>query len=130
MNANLVNLNPNGKTEVKRQDSKKISLSNNVMKIIRKTSKSPEDPSKAIKVSPIRGLLMLKSSKLRKSPSPPNENRPILATDFIKQMINNNKNGNEGKLKIRRSPPRIGNENLNFTTDMKRLGMMADVQNV
>jgi hypothetical protein len=123
-----VNLNPNGKTEIKKQETKKISLSNNVLKIIRKTSKSPEDPSKAVKVSPIRGLL--KGLKLRKSPSPPNENRPILATDFIKQMINNNKNGHEGKLKIRRSPPRIGNENLNFTTDMKRLGMMADVQNV
>jgi len=101
------------------------------MKIIRKTSKSPEDPTKAVKVSPVRGLLMLKNTKIRKSPSPPNENRPILATDFIKQMINNNKSGGpEGKLKIRRSPPRIGNENLNFTTDMKRLGMMADVQNV
>lgn len=128
----MVNLNPNGKTpEVKRQDPKKISLSNNVMKIIRKTSKSPEDPNKAnIKVSPVRGIMTLKNVKIRKSPSPPNENRPVLATDFIKQMINNNKNGHEGKLKIRRSPPRIGNENLNFTTDMKRLGMMADVQNV
>lgn len=41
-----------------------------------------------------------------------------------------NKNAPEGKLKIRRSPPRINKENLNFTTDMKRLGMMADVQNV
>jgi hypothetical protein len=84
LNANLVNLNPNGKTEVKRQDPKKISLSNNVMKIIRKTSKSPEDPTKGVKVSPVRGLLMLKSAKIRKSPSPPNENRPILANDFIK----------------------------------------------
>ena len=53
-----------------------------------------------MKVSPVRGLLV----KLRKSPSPPSDNRPVLATDFIKQMIS--KNAPEGKLKIRRSPPR------------------------
>lgn len=78
-----MNLNPNAKTEVK-LDPKRISLSNNVLKIIRKKSKSTEAPNIATKVSPIRGLLLLKNAKIRKSPSPPNENRPILATDFIK----------------------------------------------
>ena len=81
----MVNLNPNAKTE---QKSKKISLNNNVLKIIRKKSKSPDNDPKPTKVSPVRGLLVLKNAKIRKSPSPPNENRPILATDFIKQMIN------------------------------------------
>lgn len=43
-----------------------------------------------------------------------------------------NKQAPEGqKLKIRRSPPRqVGVDGLNFTTDMKRLGIMADVQDV
>ena len=58
------------------------------MKIIRKKSKSPDYDPNPTKVSPTRGLLVLKNAKIRKSPSPPNENRPALATDFIKQMIN------------------------------------------
>jgi hypothetical protein len=81
LNANLVNLNPNAKND---QKSKKISLNSNVLKIIRKKSKSPDNDPKPTKVSPTRGLLILKNAKIRKSPSPPNENRPALATDFIK----------------------------------------------
>jgi hypothetical protein len=98
LNANLVNLNPNASKEVA---NKKISLSNNVLKIIRKKSKSPELDSMKTKTSPPRGLLVLKN--FRKSPPPP-DNRPVLANDFIKQMINSK--APEGKLKIRRSPPR------------------------
>jgi hypothetical protein len=124
----LVNLNPNANPKEQENVGKKISLNSNVLKIIRKKSKSPEDPDK-VKVSPVRGLLILKNSKIRKSPSPPGPDRPVLATDFIKQMIN--QKAPEGKLKIRRSPPRqTANEALNFTTDMKRLGIMADVQDV
>jgi hypothetical protein len=113
LNANLVNLNPNGKSENK---TKKVSLNSNALKIIRKKSNSPEN------TPPVRGML-----KVRKSPSPP-EMKPVLASDFIKSMMNKQP---EGKLKIRRSPPRVGGQgDLNFTTDMKRLGMMADVQDV
>ena len=87
------------------------------------------------------------SAKFRKSPSPPAHGEPLvlqqqdvnlakpqLASDFIKAMIKADKPGKGTKLKIRRSPPREAapknTSPLNFTLDMKRLGIMADIQGV
>ena len=91
----MVNLNPNAQPIVSsrgegKPNPKKISLSNNVLKIIRKKSKSPDGPTNPdakaaqIKVSPMRGMMAFNSNqsngeksrvilmkKVRKSPSPP-----------------------------------------------------------
>jgi hypothetical protein len=122
-----------------------------MLKITRKKSLSPD---KVFENSPmLSNFKLLNQNAAPVETKPPNQrkvsenkeqSKPILASDFIKDMMNKDKlksiqNAGFSKLKLRRSPVRIGlnypiqtqasaeNEALSFTLDMKRIGIMADI---
>ena len=129
-----------------------------MLKITRKKSVSPE---KCFENSPnhaARGIMLSNFKLLNQNAAPveikpqnqrkvlenKDQGKPKLASDFIKEMMNQDKlksiqNAGFSKLKLKRSPERIGgnypvqtqqsaeNDGLSFTLDMKRIGIMADI---